>query len=212
MNSILIVSLLFLGTHGSVGRPASTNGLETVWHGGHPTEPRKGSCFCGSDERYCKCTPNLAIDLLIISGKNKEYVWLVRRKDNGLLATMGGFVDVDETLEAAVKREVKEEMDIDLTKPPKLFGFYNDPRRDNRRRTSSAVFTVYLDDDLNPRAGDDAKGVERILLDDIEKHSYFCDHRSILMDYKRFVRGEPPQESSAGDFAPDIDRHTCAYK
>ena len=39
MNSILIVSLLFLGTHGSVGRPASTNGLETVWHGGHPTEP-----------------------------------------------------------------------------------------------------------------------------------------------------------------------------
>lgn len=86
----------------------NTIGKEMVWHGGHPKEARAGSCWCGKDDGYCMCTPNVAIDLIIRSGDN--HVWLVRRKDTNQLATMGGFVDVNETAEHAVKRELMEEM------------------------------------------------------------------------------------------------------
>lgn len=167
---------------------------------------------CGNADRYCMCTPNLAIDLVIVSGAHNEYVWLVRRKDTDQLATMGGFVDVNETVENAVRREIKEEMDIDLLpdNPPQLVGLYSDPRRDNRRRTVSAVYAVHLgDNDVHPKAGDDAKEVKRISIHDIEQHEYFADHRTILLDYRRFLFGQSPVLETTGDFAANIDRSTC---
>lgn len=214
LNVLLALCLLYLSiflANQQPGQVKSTREKEMVWHGGHPEEARAGSCWCGAADRYCMCTPNIAIDLIIVSGKNKEYLWLVRRSDTNQLAIMGGFVDVDETVEHAVKRELKEEMGVDLFRPPTLFGVYSDPRRDNRRRTASAVFAVPLDDDAHPRAGDDAKEVKRIPMDDIEKYSYFADHLTILLDYRRFVRGESPKQSTEGDFAPDIHRSTCAH-
>ncbi|KAL3915657.1 MAG: hypothetical protein SGILL_005542 [Bacillariaceae sp.] len=161
------------------------------------------------------CTPNLAIDLIITSsGKRNngvaDYIWLVRRKDTDQLATMGGFVDTNETVEQAVKRELKEEMDFDLNVAPRLVGVYSDPRRDNRRRTASAVFAVHVGDDFQPHAGDDAKEVIRISIDDIEKHAYFSDHRTILLDYRSQLRGQGFQQSTKGDFAADISRSYCA--
>jgi 8-oxo-dGTP diphosphatase len=190
-----------------------------MWHGGHPIQDRSGSCWCSGDDEYCMCTPNLAIDLIITSSSSSEgnsnsanmaeYVWLVRRKDTGQLATMGGFVDINETVEHAVKRELHEEMGYVLSSPPKLVGVYSDPRRDNRRRTVSAVFAVHMKDDFQPQAGDDAKEVIRILIDDIELHTYFADHKTILMDYRSQLRGETFRESTKGDFAADIKRSTC---
>jgi 8-oxo-dGTP diphosphatase len=219
LNAILVLSALYFATmylplqinpQQVVPNQQSAKGVERVWNGGHPEEARAGSCWCGNADKYCLCTPNLAIDLIIVSGKKREYLWLVRRKDTDQLATMGGFVDVDETLEHAVRREIKEEMNIDLKDPPVLFGVYSDPRRDNRRRTASAVFAVYLGEDVHPKAGDDAKEVRRISIDEIEVHTYFADHRTILLDYRRFIRQEVSQDSTEGDFAPDIYRSTCA--
>ncbi len=40
---------------------------------------------------------------------------MVRRKDNGKLACIGGFVEVGETLEEATRREVKEETGLEVT-------------------------------------------------------------------------------------------------
>jgi 8-oxo-dGTP diphosphatase len=164
---------------------------------------------CGNADHYCMCTPNLAIDLVIVSGSNNEFFWLVRRRDTNQLATMGGFVEVDESVENAVRREIKEEMDIDLEDPPQLVGLYSDPRRDNRRRTVSAVYAVHLGDDVHPKAGDDAKEVKRISIHDIEQHEYFADHRTILLDYRRFLLGQSPVLETTGDFATDVVRSTC---
>ena len=69
-----------------------TKTVERVWHGGHPKDTHSGSCWCGSADGYCMCTPNLAIDLIITSGNDNKHqnIWLVRRKDTNQLATMGG--------------------------------------------------------------------------------------------------------------------------
>ena len=72
------------------------------------------------------CTPSLAIDLVIESTlpDGAPGVVLVERADNGLFATMGGFVDVGETVESAVARELKEETGLDLASTPSLLGVW----------------------------------------------------------------------------------------
>jgi len=156
------------------------------------------------------CTPALAIDLVISSGKDD--VWLVRRKDTSQLAVMGGFVQVGETVEQAVRRELKEEMGIDLIIPPQLLGIYSDPRRDNRRHTVSSVFVVHLDGLETPVAADDVKEVKRIPLADIEKNTYFADHMTILLDYRNSLQQSATARvlgPSEGDFAVDVQRSVC---
>jgi 8-oxo-dGTP diphosphatase len=219
INLVFILSLLFHWLRVNLQKPNATPnkkivGQNQLWHGGHPLQDRNGACWCGGDDEYCMCTPNIAIDLIITSstssdGHSDDYVWLVRRKDTDQLATMGGFVEMNETVEHAVKRELQEEMGYELSSPPKLVGVYSDPRRDNRRQTVSVVFAVHMKDDFQPQAGDDAKEVIRISIDDIELHAYFSDHRTILVDYRSQIRGETFRESTKGDFAADIVRSTC---
>lgn len=161
------------------------------------------------------CNPSLAIDLVIVSGE--DHVWVVRRKDTGQLATMGGFVNVGESVADAVARELKEEMGIELKTSPMLFGVFSDPRRDNRRHTASAVFAVHLDGSEHPVAADDVKEVEKIKLSDIETKDFFCDHRTILLDYRRILQNKREGGLSAsdfvrsdGDFATDVTRSICS--
>jgi 8-oxo-dGTP diphosphatase len=223
-NLVFILSLLLVSIRVNLQKPNPTPkkkivGQNQQWHGGHPIQDRSGACWCGGIDEYCMCTPSLAIDLIITSASFSEgnfndvnvaeYIWLVRRKDTDQLATMGGFVNINETVEHAVKRELQEEMGLELRFPPRLVGVYSDPRRDNRRRTVSAVYAVHLEDNFQPQAGDDAKEVIRISIDEIELHSYFSDHRTILLDYRSQIRGETFRESTKGDFAADIVRSTC---
>lgn len=44
--------------------------------------------------KRCMCTAAVAIDCILTSGS--EHFWLVKRKDTGQYATMGGFVEVGE--------------------------------------------------------------------------------------------------------------------
>lgn len=133
------------------------------------------------------CTPNLAIDLVIVSGHD---FLLVRRKDTDQLATMGGFVNVGETVEHAVARELQEEMGIELQQSPRLLGIYSDPRRDNRRHTVSAVFVINVPHNIRTRAAGDVKDVQRIPFSEIGEHSFFADHKTILSDYLRSMGGK----------------------
>ena len=198
-----------------------------TWHGGHPiAKDHKGSCWCGAEDGYCMCTPNVAIDLVIVSNDN-QHIWLVRRKDTSQLAVMGGFVDVNETVEQAVHRELKEEMGIVLDtkngEQPMLQGVYSDPTRDNRRRNVAAVFVVRLVHSIQPKASDDAKDVQKIHIDDIEKHDYFADHKTILLDYRQSLQkggglaGPETLKAGVGDVvsnqeALQIQRSVCTSR
>jgi 8-oxo-dGTP diphosphatase len=210
-----------LGDVPSLQQPLFSTALQ--FNGGHPWATQKGSCYC-NDQPYCLCTPSLAIDLVIVSGT--DHVLLVRRKDTSQLATMGGFVQVGETTEQAVRRELQEETGIRLDSLDKenpgqleLVGVYSDPSRDNRRHTVSAVYAVHVSEKLQPVAADDVKQVVRIPLKDIEKYEFFADHKSILLDYRRIhqqkktdVLNLPPLATNQGDYAPHVRRAVCGYQ
>lgn len=225
LNFIFLVLWIFSGVLQSSGTSNRNQSLmirgdERTWHGGYPNAvDHKGSCWCGAEDQYCMCTPNVAIDLIIAS-HDETHVWLVRRKDTNQLATMGGFVDVSETVEQAVHRELKEEMNIELLKgePPRLHGVYSDPRRDNRRRNASVVFVVKLEHSIQPKAADDAKDVQKISLGEIENYDFFADHKTILLDYRESLqRGGPglatretlKKLDSSNEAAIDIQRSVC---
>lgn len=151
-----------------------------------------GSCWCipSPTDDFCSCTPSVAIDVILTAGPN--YVWVIRRKkESHKLACMGGFVEVGETPEEAVARELMEETSLTLTSPPRFFGIYSDPRRDieRHRHSVSIVYTVDIPEQYKPIAGDDASEVIRIHVGALEKEDFFIDHKVILMDYKKFIAG-----------------------
>ena len=101
-------------------------------------------------------------------------------------ALPGGFVDYNESLEDAVRREMKEETDLDL-EDLKQFHTYSEPGRDPRFHT---ICTVFLAKGKGkPNAGDDAASLKVVKLEEIEKLNFAFDHKKILSDYLIYKKG-----------------------
>jgi len=125
-------------------------------------------------------TPALTTDCVIFD--NAGRVVLIRRKHEpfkGSYALPGGFVDIGETVEAACRREVQEEVGIELG-DLSLIGVYSDPKRDPRGHTVSAAYLALLPRVVAPRAGSDAEGAEWVA--DWRKRALAFDHAKILDD------------------------------
>jgi len=104
-------------------------------------------------------------------------------------ALPGGFVDYGESLEDAVRREMKEETDLDLG-DLKQFHTYSEPGRDPRFHT---ICTVFLAKGKGkPTAGDDAASLKIVKLDEIEQLTFAFDHKNILGDYLKYKKGQNP--------------------
>ena len=77
--------------------PEKAGLVSRVWHSNSSPNInpnlQSGSCWCGADN-WCMCTAAIAIDCILTSGE--QHFWLVKRKDTGQYATMGGFVEVGE--------------------------------------------------------------------------------------------------------------------
>lgn len=107
--------------------------------------------------------PALTVDLVAFAQRDgKDLALLVRRGRDpfaGRWALPGGFVEIDEPVDAAARREFREETGVELTADaPILFlGAWTRPGRDPRGRTISLVHVVRLEGPPpEPRAGDDA--------------------------------------------------------
>jgi 8-oxo-dGTP diphosphatase len=130
-------------------------------------------------------TPYLAVDgvVRLWEGERFKGIVLVERRYEPLgYALPGGFVEVGETVEKAVLREVKEETGLDA-QIVKLLGVYSEPNRDPRFHVVSVVFV--LDAYGEPKGDDDAKKAVVFPIEDLPFDKIVFDHAKILKDFLR---------------------------
>ncbi|RNI13792.1 NUDIX hydrolase [Methanohalophilus sp. RSK] len=122
-------------------------------------------------------TPLLTVDgVIILNGK----IVLIKRKNEpyrGSFALPGGFVEIGETTEEAVKREVREETGL-LIEILKLVGVYSDPSRDPRGHTVSVAYLAVGKGE--PKADTDAADVGCFKPNNLPELAF--DHQRILND------------------------------
>lgn len=125
-------------------------------------------------------TPALAVDVVIelADRPGRPIVLVVRRFPPAGHALPGGFVDIGETVEAAARREAREETGLDISLV-ELLGVYSDPSRDPRGHTVSLVYIATATGE--PVAGDDAAGV--LVVSAGAAPPLVFDHGLILGDY-----------------------------
>jgi len=106
--------------------------------------------------------PAISVDVVIFTLREDDLqVLLVQRKHPpfaGRWAIPGGFVKADESLEAAARRELKEETGVQDVYLEQLYTF-GDPKRDPRGRVVTVAYLALVPTPLAARAGDDASDV-----------------------------------------------------
>jgi 8-oxo-dGTP diphosphatase len=128
-------------------------------------------------------TPYLTTDGIIelYEGDTFKGIVLIERKNDPKgLALPGGFVDVGECVEDALRREMKEETNLNV-EVSKLLGVYSNPKRDPRFHTASVVFIAKAQG--QPKGGDDAKDAKLYAIEEIPMDQLVFDHKEILKDY-----------------------------
>lgn len=125
--------------------------------------------------------PALTVDVVLATLEARPLVLLIRRKKDpfaGRWALPGGFVDENERLADAARRELKEETGLAVDEIEQLYTA-GDPGRDPRGWTVSVVFLARVDADrLAPVAADDAGAVGWFPLDDSPPLAF--DHTMLL--------------------------------
>lgn len=133
-------------------------------------------------------TPYITADGIVeiyLDGDFKGIVLIDRLNPPHGTALPGGFMDIGETIEACLKREMSEEIGLEV-EIEHLLGLYSDPSRDPRFHTVSAVYICKAD--ALPQAGDDAKSAKTVALEDLYKEHFVFDHGAIIEDYLAFKK------------------------
>lgn len=134
--------------------------------------------------------PSVTVDVVIVSKEDRPRVLLIRRKHepySGKWAIPGGFVDMDESLEEAARRELQEETGVRVRKLDQLHTF-GDPGRDPRGRTISVAYLVRLNPaQVRPEAADDAAEVGWHSL--LRPPPLAFDHDKILALVRKRLKG-----------------------
>lgn len=132
--------------------------------------------------------PRVGADCIIDIGG--RIVLIERRNPPSGWALPGGLVDEGETVERALRREMREETGLELD-DLRLFGVYSEPGRDPRFDCISIVYTARGRGDL--RAGDDARSARLVAIDELSGLALAFDHARVLADYAAdIVTGRKP--------------------
>ncbi|MDB5313165.1 MAG: hydrolase [Gemmataceae bacterium] len=125
--------------------------------------------------------PALTVDLVLATREPRPRVLLIRRKKDpfaGSWALPGGFVDENEKLADAARRELKEETGLEVDEIEQLYTA-GDPNRDPRGWTVSVVYLARVTAaELSPIAADDASEVSWFRLDKLPPLAF--DHAMII--------------------------------
>lgn len=133
--------------------------------------------------------PALTVDALIIKKVTAEILLVQRGAEpyKGKWALPGGFVDMDELLADACKRELQEETGLTLEKLEQ-FRVYDAVDRDPRGRTISAVFYGFAEKDAVAKGADDAADAAWFSLDNLPELGF--DHDQVISDFFAMI-GQP---------------------
>ena len=115
-------------------------------------------------------TGGVTNEILLIKRKNEPF------KDYWALP--GGFMEIDETLEACARRELKEETSIEAN-DIYFKKMLDKVDRDPRGRVISAVFVTNVGQHIEAKANDDAKELDWFNINDLPKNMAF-DHKELF--------------------------------
>ncbi len=126
--------------------------------------------------------PAVTVDVVIFTIRNDDLkVLLIKRALEpfvGRWALPGGFVDIDESLVDAAKRELREETGVTAAYLEQLYTF-GAPKRDPRERVISVAYYALMPSDaLEIKAASDAEGVGWFGIDELPELAF--DHSDIM--------------------------------
>jgi ADP-ribose pyrophosphatase len=130
---------------------------------------------------------SVAVDLVLLTIRESAlHVLLVRRgvpPYRGQWALPGGFVMLDEDLDEAAVRELREETGVDASAAHlEQLASYGHPRRDPRGRVVSVAYLALMPDLPAPTAGSDAAQAAWRRIDEVNLKRLAFDHDRILAD------------------------------
>ena len=135
--------------------------------------------------------PAVTADVVVFTIENDDLKVLLIQRDQepfeGEWALPGGFVDIDESLGQAAKRELKEETGVNASFLEQLYTFGR-PDRDPRERIITVAYYALIPfDQLSIAAGDDARDASLFSTNELPALAF--DHDSILRIAKHRVKG-----------------------
>ena len=137
---------------------------------------------------YLYPRPALTVDAVVVAGHHSAYqLLLIERKKypyEGQWALPGGFVDMDETLDQACIRELKEETGLELPEMQQ-FRVFDAINRDPRHRTVSVVFYAFIGDPKPVAGADDAALAQWFPIDDLPELAF--DHGEIVKMFRQAI-------------------------
>jgi len=125
----------------------------------------------------------VAVDAIVFGYQNNQlYLLLIQQKfgtQQSYWALPGGLVKNDESLQEAVKRELKEETNVVVNYFEQLFTFGDDINRDPRNRVISVAYFALVDPSkLQIKADSDADNVQWFNINEIPPLAF--DHKIII--------------------------------
>lgn len=130
---------------------------------------------------YTYPRPALTVDAAVFRKNGDAFQLLLIQRGKppfkGKWALPGGFVDMDETLEHAISRELEEETSLRKLNLHQLHAF-STPGRDPRGHTISVVFWGIAAGEQAAKAGDDASDARWFSLTELPDLAF--DHHDIV--------------------------------
>jgi 8-oxo-dGTP diphosphatase len=149
--------------------------------------------------------PSVTVDVLMMSLRQRDLqILLIKRRSwpyEGMWAIPGGFVNIDESLESAAKRELQEETGVQDVYLEQLYTF-GEPERDPRTRVITVVYFALLDTErLQVKAASDAADVGWFSVYDLPSLAF--DHDEIIEYALNRLRGKLDYTTIAFNLLPE---------